>query len=211
MLVEFFTKFLQSTAGLLVFAIVLVFAEMFVAKKWFIHFTPIIKSAKVRRSVNLLLGVATCFALSAIEIFAICDFVGSSFSWLIVVVTTFAATELYLMIEKIFGESGVNELGKSLLEIISKSDKFVGDISKSNVTKIAKELIEKAHGVDAKQAMELTDKETAVVDDVIARITSIVEDGVVTDEERAVVDELAKNNDLTQYDVFRKYKDIIGK
>lgn len=212
MILDFIVKQLQETAWLMLGVGLLVFAEMFVAKKWFTPFTKKIENAKARRSLNLFLGSATCFLLTVIEMFAICDLVKGSFSWLVAGATAAAVTLVYLMIEKIFSESDLNELGRAICSLVSKSTKFDGKLSKKSIVTMAKQFLEKEHSIDYRAANEAAKRESAVVNDVIDRLTAIISDDKVTDEERKEVEAMvAADPSLEGTSYYAKYKDILGR
>ncbi|MBO5963916.1 MAG: hypothetical protein J6P97_05485, partial [Bacteroidales bacterium] len=118
----------------------LVFAEMFFAKKWYNTLTVKIKDAKVKTATNLALGVLTCVALASVQMWALCDVFGGVFYGHFVVASGLSATALYLAFEKVFGNANANKLGEAFRSVVSHSDIFDGEISPSGAVKVAERI-----------------------------------------------------------------------
>lgn len=204
MLLDFF----KQPAILMLACALCVFVEMFLVKKWFTTWTVKIENAKARRGVNVLLGIITCFALAAAQMFAFCDILGATYSWVLVAAATGIATVVYLILEKIFGESEVNELGKALANFISHSGEFDGQITKKGVTAVAKELINMAKKVDDAEAT----KEAKAIDEVVKRLDGFLSDGKVTAEEKVAATELInKNNIDVNSSTYERFRALLNK
>lgn len=185
-----------------------VFGEMFLVKNWFLSFTKKIADARARRGVNVLLGIFTCFVLSAAQMFGFCDVLGVTYSWVWVIAATGIATGVYMIIEKIFGESYVNELGKTFSNFISHSELFDGKITKEGVIAVANQLLAITNKVDVAEAS----KEAKAIDEVVKRLDGFLADGKITDAERAEATTLIKNSgiDVTS-STYEKYKALLNK
>lgn len=185
-----------------------VFAEMFLVKKWYLSFTVNIKNVKARTGVNTVLGIITCFVLSAMQMFALCDVLSVAFAWKWVIVSTFGATLLYLILEKVFGNSVVNELGKVLANYISHSDMFDGKITEKGVITVAEKLLERINKVDKAEA----EKESKAIEEVVKRLDSFLADGKVTAEEKAVATELINTHNIdVNNSIYEKYRTLLNK
>lgn len=186
----------------------LVFAEMFVAKKWFTSFTVKIKDETARRGVNVLLGMITCFALASAQMYALCDVFKTVYNWAFVIASALGATGLYLIIEKIFGESKLVALGKVFREFISHSDLFDGELTIDGVVAVAKKLHNITIAIDKKEA----EKETKAVEGVVERMSQFLVDGKITAEEKAEAEELIKSagEDFKKTSTYEKYKAMLG-
>lgn len=210
MILDFILNFVRNTAGLIFIVSLVVFAEMFVAKKWFTSFTHKIENVKARRALNILLGVFTSFVLCFIHMFAICDVAKAEFAWLYVFASAFIVTQVYLVLEKVFSESEINELGYSLCAMINKSDAFEGEISKDNIVKISKEFLGKIAELDLVKQTIAKSKEATVVDAVIDRLKEIVADGNVTADERAEAEAIVSGRtDLAGNTFYEKAKALL--
>ena len=184
------------------------FGLMFPVKNWF-NFTRKIKNVKAKRGVNVVLGIATCVALSAILMYMLCDVLGAVFYWKFVIAAALGATGFYLVLEKVFGESEVNELGKAFYEFISHSDLFDGKLSTDGIIAVAKKLFGITNKIDNKEA----EKETKAVDAVVERLSGFLSDGVITDEEKVQADKLIKDSgaNLDGNSTYEKYKALLNK
>lgn len=218
MIVEKFVELMHQIPYLMAFCGISVFLTLLFVKSafpqaWFSTYTKKISHAKTRRGINLFIGVAVTVGLTFLVMFSVCDLVKADFSSLVASSTALLVTLLYLGLEKVLGESNFVELGHALTELVSKSTKFEGELSKSNIIKIAKKLIATVNDIDDKAVKYAVERETAVVDDAIARLSAIVADGQVTEEERAEAEALAEQHgDLLKGTSFwAKYNDALKK
>ena len=204
MLLEFF----KNPWVLMVLCMVGTFGEMFFAKKWFTSFTSKIKNVKAKRGLNVVLGMATCVALSAVQMYTLCDLLGSVYLWTRVIAAAAGATGVYLILEKVFGESEVNELGKAFHDVVSHSELFDGDLSTAGATEIAKKLFAITTEIDKKVA----EKETKAIDEVVKKLDSFLMDGVVTEEEKREAQRLVSANGVAlEESAYEKYKALLSK
>lgn len=183
----------------------LVFGEMFIAKKWFTGFTKNIKSVKGRRGANLLLGIATCLGLALSQMAALCDVFGIAWLWQFAIASAFIATFLYIALEKVFGESEVNEIGKVFCDVISHSSKFDGNITLKGMVDIANKMLTIVHNLDEEDAK----KEQKAIDDVVAKLDSFLADGRVTEEEKAQAKTIVADAGITDATFLAKYGDLL--
>lgn len=210
MLKDFVFDVLRHPAGILAVTSLLVFAEMFIAKKWFLTFTPKIPNATVRKGVNLVLGMVTSFALASAEMWVICDGVGMPLNWYYVVLVTLGVTLAYLALEKVFTNAQIDALGKSIVDLLSKSKKFEGKLTGTHIAHIANEFVKFTTGIETAAKDKVKSEKDKVADDVIAKISAIVADGTVTEEEKAEADKLLAGKELPENDIFAKYESIIN-
>ena len=186
----------------------IVFAEMFFAKKWFILFTRKLKSARLRRGLNVVLGVVTCFALSAAQMFALCDVLHAVFAWKWVVVSTCGATLIYLILEKVFTDSEMKELGEAFRDLVSHSDIFDGDLSKDGIISVAQRIFEITTTIDD----EVAAKEAKAVDEVVKKLNEFIKDGNITAAEEAQAAQFIKKygTAVTSTSTYEKYKNLLN-
>lgn len=187
-----------------------VFGEMFVAKKWYTPRTATIKDAKVKTALNIVLGIITCFALSAAHMWFFSEALpGVEFAWRWVLASTFGATLIYVLLEKIFGNAVVNRLGNIFGDYISHSKLFDGKLTENGLIAVGEMLLERINKVDKAEA----DKENKAIAEVLKRFDGFLEDGEVTAEEKAVAADLIKthNIDVTDSTFEQKYKALLNK
>ena len=183
----------------------LVFGEMFIAKKWFTNLTKKIESVKARRGANLLLGIVTCLGLALSQMAALCDVFGIAWLWQFAIASAFIATFVYIALEKVFGESEVNEIGKVFCNVISHSNKFDGNITIKGMVDLANKMLTVVHRLDEEDAK----KEQKAIDDVVAKLDSFLVDGRVTDEERAEAKAIVADAGITDTTFLAKYGDLL--
>lgn len=192
---------------LALFGMCITFASMFGAKYWYTSFTKKFENPTLRRATNLVLGVATCFAISAGVLFAVADWFNYSLIVWTIIASALGATLLYLAIEKVFGESKINEAGKAVMEALSLSKLFDGKLTKNGLVKFTKGLLESVSNV-GKVAME---KEDVAVEEAIKLFAGFCADGEITAEEKAHADKLLKGVNLEGNEVYEKYKALLNK
>ena len=201
MLYEFFR---QPLVMMFVCAI-LVFGEMFIAKKWCTSFTKKIESSKARRGANLSLGIVTCLGLALSQMAALCDAFGIAWLWEFAIAAAFIATFLYIALEKVFGESEVNEIGKTFCDVISHSAQFDGNITHKGMVNVVNKMLTIIRNIDEQDAK----KEEAAVNDVVARLDSFLADGRITEEEKAQAKKLVADAGVTGTSLLAKYADLL--
>lgn len=179
-------EFIKQPLVMMFLCAFLVFAELCAAKKlapkvWFTNITKNIKSPEVRRGTNLILGIVVSTVLSLTEMAMLCDVFAISWLWHFSIASAFIANFIYMVIEKIFGESKANELGKIFCEVVSHSAEFDGEITENGKRDLAKKIADSIKNIDKAVAA----KETKAIDNVIARLDGFLSDGKVTDAEKA--------------------------
>lgn len=187
----------------------LVFAEMFFAKKWYTTVTVKIKDAKVKTFTNLVLGVLTCVALAAVQMWALCDVFGGTFYWHFVVAAGLSSTAIYLAFEKVFGNATANKLGEMFRSLVSHSDIFDGEISPSGAVKVAERIQDVVAKIDEKEA----EKEDKAIAEIVSRLDAFLEDGKITVEEKENADKFLKDysaDDLKGNPTYEKYLELLN-
>lgn len=200
-------NFIKNPCVMMVVCAALVFVEMFIAKRWFLHFTKKIKSAQTRRGVNVLLGILTCIALALGQTFAMCDVLHVTMQKPLAFASGLIANFVYLIIEKIWGESKVNELGEIFQNFISHSDIFEGELSSEGMVNVAKKLFNIADGIDQKKAAQ----ENEAVEKVCMKLEEFLADGVISAEEEAEAKKLLNNTNVTETSTYEKYAALLKK
>lgn len=184
---------------------VLVFAEMFLAKKWYTTFTKKIDSVKGRRGANLLLGIATCLVLALSQMAALCDVFGIAWLWQYAIASAFIATGLYIALEKVFGESEVNAIGKIFCDVISHSTEFDGNITHSGMVDVAHKMSSLVNGIDTKKG----EKQTTAIDKVVAKLDSFLADGNITADEKAEAKKIVAEAGINDTSLLAKYRELL--
>lgn len=202
-------NFICNPYILSVICMVIVFFEMFFAKKWFVSLTSRLSSARTRRGVNVICGIITCFVLSSAQMFALCDVLSVEFAWKWVLLSTFGSTLIYLILEKIFTDSELKELGEAFRDLVSHSDMFDGDLSKDGIIEVAQRLFAITSDIDEKVAS----KEGKAIDEVVKKLDEFIKDGNITEAEKAQAAEYVKKygSALTTTSTYEKYKQMLNK
>ena len=200
--------FISNPWILAAIATVCVFFEMFFAKKWFVHFTKNIVSAKARRGANVILGILTCHVLAFVQLFALCDVLCVPFVWYWAVAAALASTLIYLVLEKIFTDSELKELGEAFRDLVSHSDMFDGDLSKDGIVRVAQRIFEITSNLDNEMAV----KEEKTIDAVVQKLDEFIKDGNITETEKEQAAALVKKYGaaLTQTSTFEKYQALLN-
>ena len=198
-------EFIKQPLVMMFVCALLVFAEMFLAKKWFTTFTKKIDSVKGRRGANLVLGIITCLVLALSQMAALCDVFGIAWLWGYAIASAFIATFIYIALEKVFGESEVNEIGKIFCNVISHSTKFDGNITHSGMVDVAHKMSAVINGIDEKTAH----KQTTAIDDVVARLDAFLADGVVTEAEKAEAKKIVADYGVGDNTLLSKYRELL--
>ena len=185
----------------------LTFGEMFIAKKWFTSFTVKMANPVARRGVNLIAGVATAVILAYAQIFAVCDWFNITLAVWTVFVAGLGATGMYLALEKVFGEAKVNELGKTMVNVLSHSKLFDGDLSVEGATKFTKKLLNVVDAIDK----EVARQQDVAVDKAVNALEDFVKDGKITKEEQTKAEALLNNVNLDGHDVYKRYQALLNK
>lgn len=201
-------NFISNPWVLSAIATICVFFEMFFCKKWFTSFTKNIKSAKVRRGSNVILGIMTCFALSATQLFALCDVFHVTFEWKWVAASALASTLIYLILEKVFSDSELKELGEAFRDLVSHSDMFDGDLSKDGIVRVAERIFEITSKIDE----EVASKEDKTIDAVVEKLDEFIKDGNITEKEKQQAADFVKKYGaaLTSTSTYEKYKQMLN-
>lgn len=202
-------NFISNPFILAAIATICVFFEMFFAKKWFIPFTKNIKSAKVRRGANMILGILTCNVLSAVQLFALCDVLKVQFIWYWAVAAAMASTLVYLVLEKVFTDSELKELGEAFRDLVSHSDMFDGDLSKDGIIRVAQRIFEITSALDE----EVAYKESQTIDAVVQKLDEFIKDGNITEAEKKQAAEFVKKygTSITSTSTYERYKELLNK
>ena len=201
-------EFISNPWILAAIAMVCVFFEMFFAKKWFLHFTKNFKSARARRGFNVILGIVTCFALSSTQLFAFCDVLGVTFYWYCAIAAALGSTLLYLILEKIFSDSELQELGEAFRDLVSHSDMFDGDLSKDGIIGVAERIFEITAALDD----EVASKEAKTIDAVTKKLEEFIKDGNISEKEKAEAAAYVKKYGvtLTSTSTYERYKQLLN-
>ena len=183
----------------------LVFGEMFLVKKWYTTITKKIDNVKARRGVNLILGICTCLILALSQMFALCDVLKIEWLWHFSIASAFIATFIYIALEKVFGESEVNAIGKIFCEVISHSTQFDGNITHKGMVDVAHKMSAVIANIDSQEAK----KQTIAIDDVVARLDSFLADGKITAEEKAEAQRIVANAKISDTTLLAKYRELL--
>jgi hypothetical protein len=198
-------EFIKQPLVMMFVCALLVFAEMFLAKKWYTTLTKKIDSVKGRRGANLVLGILTCLVLALSQMAALCDVFGIAWLWGYAIASAFIATFIYIALEKVFGESEVNEIGKIFCEVISHSTKFDGNITHSGMVDVAHKMSAVINGIDEATAK----KQTNAIDDVVARLDAFLADGKVTADEKAEAQKIVAEAGIYDTTLLAKYRELL--
>lgn len=197
--------FFQQPLVMMFICALLVFAEMFLVKHWYTSFTKKIESAKARRGANLTLGIITCLGLALSQMAALCDVFSIAWLWQYAIASAFIATFIYIALEKVFGESEVNAIGKVFCNVISHSNKFDGNITLKGMVDVANKMLTIVHNLDEQDAK----KEEKAIDDIVAKFDSFLADGRVTEEEKAEAKAIAADAGITDATFLAKYSELL--
>lgn len=201
-------SFISNPFILSLVCMVIVFFEMFFAKRWFIPFTKNIVSAKARRGANMILGMLTTAALSFAQYFALCDMLKVTFAIRWVFVAALGSTLIYLILEKIFTDSELKELGEAFRDLVSHSDLFDGDLTKDGIIAVAQKIFDITSDIDA----EAASKEYEAIDAVVKKLDEFIKDGNITEAEKKQASEYVKKygSALTSTSTYEKYKALLN-
>lgn len=201
-------NFISNPWILSAFTTICVFFEMFFCKKWFTAFTKNTKSEKVRRGLNVILGIFTCFVLSAFQLFTFCDVLHVSFEWKWVAAAALASTLIYLILEKVYSDSELKELGEAFRDLVSHSDMFDGDLSKDGIVRVAERIFEITTRIDE----EIASKEDKTIDAVVEKLDEFIRDGNITEKEKQEAAEFVKKYGyaLTSTSTYEKYRQMLN-
>lgn len=197
--------FIKQPLVMMFVCALLVFAEMFLVKKWYTTLTKKIDSVKARRGANLVLGIFTCLVLSLSQMAALCDVFGIAWLWQFAIASAFVATFIYIALEKVFGESEVNAIGKIFCEVISHSTQFDGNITHSGMVDVAHKMSAVINGIDEAKAK----KETTAIDNVVAKLDSFLADGEITAHEKAEAKKLVADAGIYDTSLLAKYRELL--
>lgn len=197
--------FIKNPLVMMFICALLTFVEMFLAKKWYTSFTKKIDNVKARRGTNLILGIATCLVLSLSQMAALCDVFSMDWLWHFAIASAFIATFIYIALEKVFGESEVNEIGKIFCNVISHSNQFDGNITHKGMVDVAHKMFAVVQNIDK----TIAQKETKAIDDVVKRLDGFLADGVVTEAEKAEAKKLVVTAGICDTSLLAKYSDLL--
>ena len=197
--------FFQHPLVMMFICALLVFLEMFLVKHWYTSFTKKIASAKARRGANLTLGIFTCLVLALSQMAALCDVFSIAWLWQYAIASAFIATFIYIALEKVFGESEVNAIGKVFCNVISHSNKFDGNITLKGMVDVANKMLTIVRNLDEQDAK----KEEKAIDDIVEKFDSFLADGRVTEEEKAEAKAIVADAGITDATFLAKYSQIL--
>lgn len=198
-------EFIKQPIVMMFVCALLVFAEMFLVKKWYTTLTKNIDSIKARRGANLVLGIFTCLVLALSQMAALCDVFKIAFLWQFAIASAFVATFIYIALEKVFGESEVNEIGKIFCQVISHSAKFDGNITHSGMVDVAHKMSAVISAIDNAKAQ----KETNAIDDVVSRLDAFMADGDITADEKAEAKRIVAEAGICDTSLLAKYRELL--
>ena len=136
---------------------------------------------------------------------ALCDVFGIAWLWGYAIASAFIATFIYIALEKVFGESEVNEIGKIFCNVISHSTKFDGNITHSGMVDVAHKMSAVITHIDT----EVAQKQTKAIDDVVARLDAFLADGKVTADEKAEAQKIVAEAGINDTTLLAKYRDLL--
>lgn len=185
-----------------------VFGEMFLVKGIYTRWTKNINNAKVKTALNIVFGLAFCFALSMLTMFVYTDVIGGVYAWKYVIAAALGATLIYLILEKIFGNAVVNKIGTAFAEYLTRSGLFDGKITEKGLVAVAEKMLGNIKAIDeAKYA-----KQTKAVNEVVKTLDGMLADGVVTAEEKEQATKLINENGIdVNQSAYEKYKALLNK
>lgn len=199
-------EFIKQPIVMMLLCALIVFGEMFIAKKWYINLTAKIDSVTGRRAANVGLGIATCLVLALSQMALLCDVFAIAFLWQFAIASAFIATGIYLVLEKIFTESKVNEVGKIFCDVISHSDKFDGNITSAGMVDVAHKMYDVVKRLDD----GIASKESKTVDAVVAKLDEFLSDGKITEAEKIAAQKIVVESGVDT-SLLSKYKNLLSK
>lgn len=197
--------FVTNPIVLMFICALLVFAEMFLAKKWYTAFTKKISDVVVRRATNVVLGIATCLVLALSQMAAICDVFTLENYWYYAIASGFIATFIYLVLEKVFTDSELNEIGKTFCDVISHSDKFAGSITKDGMVSVANQMLAIVTKIDNAEKQ----KEKDAVEKVCAKLDEFLADGHLTAYEKEQAQKIIAESGIDVSAFYDKYSAML--
>lgn len=190
---------------------ILTMAEMMLVRIPFTKATAKLFSEKptLRRGVNAIIGLALCVGIALVQTWGFSDVLKTEMNVILAVASGVAANYIYMIIEKVFGESVANYVGKAIMDLVSHDQGFDGKITKSGAIAIATNIVEKVSAIDDARK----EKEKVAVTNITSALSGYMADGVLTDEEKAKAEELIKGKeaDLAGNDVYLKFKELLKK
>lgn len=187
---------------------VCVFFEMFFAKKWFTTFTKKIESAKARRGANVILGILTSCVLAAAQNFALCDVLKVEFAGKWAIAAALGSTLVYLVLEKVFTDSELKELGEAFRDLVSHSDMFDGDLSKNGIIGVAKRIFDITSAIDTEKAS----KENDTIEAVVEKLEEFIKDGNISEAEKKQAAAYVREHgiELTETSTYETFKKMLN-
>jgi hypothetical protein len=180
------------------------FGLMFAAKHLYLPQTKKIKNEKVRRTVNIGCGVASSIEIALGVMWVACDVLKIAYLWEFAIAAGFAATLLYLALEKVLGAEA-DAAGKVILDFLSHSDMFEGELSKDGAYSFIKQISASIAKVENAKKQ----REQNAVDGVAARLDAFLSDGVVTDEEKKQAKKIVEESGIDVSAFYDKYSALL--
>ena len=189
---------------LMVLCGLITFGLMFLAKHLYLGQTKKIKDEKIRRAVNLFLGVTSSVEIALGVMWGACDLLKIDYLWNFAIASGFIATLIYLAFEKILGAEA-DAAGKVIIDFISHSDMFDGKLSKDGAYSFIKQIASSI----AKVEQAKKQKEQNAVDGVAAKLDEFLSDGNITEEEKKQAKKLVEDAGLDVSAFYDKYSALL--
>lgn len=189
---------------LMVLCAVATFGLMFAAKHLYLPQTKKIKNEKTRRVANLACGVTSSIEIALGVMWVACDVLKIAYLWNFAIASGFAATLIYLALEKVLGAEA-DAAGKVILDFISHSDMFEGTLSKDGAYSFIKQISTSIAKVESAKKQ----KEQNAVDGVAARLDEFLSDGKITDEEKRQAKKLVEESGVDVSAFYDKYRALL--
>lgn len=180
------------------------FGIMFGAKYLYIGKTKKIKDEKVRRAVNLILGVISSVEISLTVMWFACDVLKISYLWHFAIASGFIATLLYLALEKVLG-SEADAAGKVIIDFLSHSTLFEGKLSKDGAYSFIKQIATSIAKVENAKKQ----KEQNAVDGIAAKLDEFLSDGNITEDEKQKAKQLVEESGIAASVFYDKYSALL--
>lgn len=180
------------------------FGLMFGAKHLYLGRTKTIKDEKIRRVVNLALGTASSVEIALAVMWGACDLLEIDYLWNFAIASGFVATLMYLAFEKVLGAEA-DAAGKVILDFISHSEMFDGNLSKEGAYSFIKQMATSIAKVDDAKKQ----KERNAVDGVAAKLDEFLFDGKITEEEKRQAKKIVEESGIDVSAFYDKYSALL--
>lgn len=180
------------------------FGLMFGAKHLYLGQTKKIKDEKIRRVVNLVLGMASSVEIALMVMWGACDLLEIDYLWNFAIASGFVATLMYLAFEKVLGAEA-DAAGKVILDFISHSEMFEGTLSKEGAYSFIKQMATSIAKVDDAKKQ----KERDAVDGVAAKLDEFLFDGKITEEEKRQAKKIVEESGIDVSAFYDKYSALL--